>query len=50
MKIINNVLWFLGGIFLFVELNIIVTQDNPCSTWAKHPSACHSDILQNLGK
>jgi hypothetical protein len=50
LKMIMFIGWVVVAIEAFIALNMLVTQDNPCSVWAKHPQACSSDITQDLGK
>ena len=50
LKVAMFIGWFIVAVELFVGLNILVSQDNPCSTWAHHPQACSSDLTQDIGK
>jgi hypothetical protein len=50
LKMIMFIGWCVVGIELFIGLNILVSQDNPCSTFTHHPAACSSDLTQDIGK
>ncbi len=50
MQMLKFVGCFILAVEIFVALNILVSQDNPCSAWAHHPQACSSDLTQDLGK